>query len=179
MREPFSPEKTSGFSLIEVLIAVVVLSFGLLGMGLLQTMSMRSGQTANHRTQATNLAYEIIDMIRANKSEIGNYNTIDFGDFTTASTTATTCNGALAISTTGMRYAQDRQLWICDVRAALPQGEGQVRVDDSVTPSIVTIQLRWLEDRSKSDASAATRDSADTSDSQWTGDDDFTVTTSI
>ena len=40
-----------GFSLLEVLIALVVLGFGLLGYALLQTMNLRFTQSANQRTQ--------------------------------------------------------------------------------------------------------------------------------
>src|SRR5690606_37357910 len=53
-----------GFSLIEVMVAVLVLSLGLLGLAALQGLSMRNNQSANYRTQATNLAYEFIDTAR-------------------------------------------------------------------------------------------------------------------
>ncbi|NJC38242.1 type IV pilus assembly protein PilV [Xanthomonas arboricola] len=63
----FSVRQSSGFSLIEVLIAVLILGFGLLGFALLQTMSVRFVQSANYRTQATNLSYELLDQIRINR----------------------------------------------------------------------------------------------------------------
>lgn len=49
--------------MIEVLIAIVVMSIGLLGFALLQTMNVRFVQSANFRTQATNLSYELLDQI--------------------------------------------------------------------------------------------------------------------
>lgn len=49
--------QSGGFTLLEVLIAIIVLAFGLLGFALLQTMNVRFVQSANYRTQATNLAY--------------------------------------------------------------------------------------------------------------------------
>jgi type IV pilus assembly protein PilV len=67
-----------GFTLIEVLVAIVVLAFGLLGFALLQTMSVRFTQSANYRTQATNLAYDLIDQMRANRFQAAWYSTASF-----------------------------------------------------------------------------------------------------
>lgn len=63
------PSKTKphrGFSLLEVLIALLVLSIGLLGLAALQTMGLKFNQQSYQRTQATLLSYEILDRIRAN-----------------------------------------------------------------------------------------------------------------
>ena len=65
--------KAAGFSLIEVMVAVLVLGVGLLGFALLQTMSVRFTQSANQRTQATNLAYDMLDQMRANRIAAGQY----------------------------------------------------------------------------------------------------------
>jgi type IV pilus assembly protein PilV len=58
-----------GFSLIEVMIAMLVLAFGLLGFALLQTMNVRFVQSANYRTQATNLANDLIELMRAQRTD--------------------------------------------------------------------------------------------------------------
>ena len=65
--------KAAGFSLIEVMVAVLVLGVGLLGFALLQTMSVRFTQSANQRTQATNLAYDMLDQMRVNRLAAGQY----------------------------------------------------------------------------------------------------------
>jgi type IV pilus assembly protein PilV len=49
-------EDRRGFSLVEVLIAMVVLSIGMMGLATLQVRAMRSNDLANRTTQATNLA---------------------------------------------------------------------------------------------------------------------------
>lgn len=59
-----------GTTLIEVLVAVLVLSLGLLGLAGLQGISLRTNGNAYLRTQATNAAYEILDQIRANRQRI-------------------------------------------------------------------------------------------------------------
>lgn len=62
--------RQQGVGLIEVLVAVAVLSIGLLGIGALQGVSMRNNNNAYFRTQATVMAGTIIDEIRANRQEI-------------------------------------------------------------------------------------------------------------
>jgi type IV pilus assembly protein PilV len=71
-----------GFTLIETLVAVLVLSIGLLGIAALQLTSLQSNSTATQRSQATFLAYDIVDRMRANKRQAvaGDYN-ITFADF--------------------------------------------------------------------------------------------------
>lgn len=59
-------KRQSGVTLIEILITLIVLSIGLLGVAALQTMSLRSAQISYQRTQAVNLAYEVLDVARAN-----------------------------------------------------------------------------------------------------------------
>ena len=60
-----------GFTLLEVLIALLVLSIGLLGLAALQTTGLRSNQMASIRTTATQLAYDITDRMRANDKSTG------------------------------------------------------------------------------------------------------------
>lgn len=63
----------TGATLIEALISVVVLSLGLLGIGLLQLQSKHLNLQAIQRSQASMLANEIIEKMRNNNSELGNY----------------------------------------------------------------------------------------------------------
>lgn len=58
--------RRSGFTLIEILVALLVLSIGLLGLAMLQLQSLKYNTDAYFRTQATMLAYDIIDRMRAN-----------------------------------------------------------------------------------------------------------------
>ena len=58
--------KQGGFSLIEVLVALFILSIGLLGLAALQTTGLKFNHQSYQRTQATMLSYDIIDRIRAN-----------------------------------------------------------------------------------------------------------------
>ena len=60
---------SGGFTLIEVLVSIVILSIGLLGIAKLMLFSSRSNDSAYLRSQATELAYEILDNMRANRQE--------------------------------------------------------------------------------------------------------------
>lgn len=60
--------KQAGFTLTEVLVAVIVLSIGLLGLASLQANSLKFNHSAYMRSQATHLAYSITDQMRANRS---------------------------------------------------------------------------------------------------------------
>ncbi|MCS6948044.1 MAG: type IV pilus modification protein PilV, partial [Steroidobacteraceae bacterium] len=60
--------KARGFTLIEALIAVLVLSIGLLGIAGLQLASLQTNSVAYQRSQATMLAYDLLDRMRANRT---------------------------------------------------------------------------------------------------------------
>ena len=77
--------EAGGFTLIEVLVALVVLAVGLLGLAALQVMSLKYNQTAYNRNQATVIANDLADRMRANASVTGNYLT------TTLAETAASC----------------------------------------------------------------------------------------
>lgn len=65
--------KNNGFTLIEVLVATVVLSIGLLGLAALQANNLKNNQSAYFRSQATQLAYDIADRMRANVTASNSY----------------------------------------------------------------------------------------------------------
>src|SRR6185437_11268526 len=59
--------RSNGFTLVEVLVTLLVLSIGLLGIEKLLLVSSRANDSAYLRTQATALAYSILDSMRANR----------------------------------------------------------------------------------------------------------------
>lgn len=62
-----------GATLLEVLVAILVLSFGLLGLGALQANALKNNQSSFQRTQAVMLSYFIIDSIRIDRVNVTNY----------------------------------------------------------------------------------------------------------
>lgn len=70
------PRSMRGVGLVEVLMAILVLTFGMLGIAAMQATSLRNGQSAMQRSQAVVQSYAILDSMRANPAvaKIGGYN---------------------------------------------------------------------------------------------------------
>ncbi len=66
-----SMRRQRGFNLLEVLVAIFVLAFGLLGLAALQMQTLRSNHSAMLRTQATFLAIDVTERIRAQGTAVG------------------------------------------------------------------------------------------------------------
>lgn len=132
-----------GFTLIEVMIAVLVLGIGLLGFALLQTMNVRFTKSAQQRTVATALAYEVIDMMRMQRSDagLGAYNQITFGSFGAVTPGVCARPAAADIATNITR-------WKCEIRNALPDGAAEVDLsaDGNVTVNVRWGDAQWAED---------------------------------
>jgi len=68
----------AGFSLVEIMVAVLVLSLAFLSLGALAARSLSSNGSAMSRSVATIAAYSILDAMRADRpnAEGGSYNTL-------------------------------------------------------------------------------------------------------
>jgi type IV pilus assembly protein PilV len=136
--------KNAGFTLIEVLIAMVVLAVGLLGLAGLQATSLRNNQSAYNRSQATHLAYDMSDRIRANQADANNLANSAYVASTTAAL-QTTCNSSPGC-TPALMAQNDRALWNANIISALGSlGTGSVTVDANTR--IFTITINWTENR--------------------------------
>lgn len=138
--------RSHGFSLLEVLIAIIVLAFGLLGFALLQTANVRFVQSANYRTQATNLAYDLLDQMRSNRFQSAWYTDATFSANTvTVSGCSRPLGADLAITSNITR-------WKCQVVQALGEGASAtvLNANGQVTVGISWGDQRW--DASNPDA---------------------------
>ncbi len=119
---PFVPLH-GGFTLLEVLVAIVVLSIGLLGLAGLQAAGLRNNQNAYLRTIATQQAYDMADRIRANPGGVltGQYNSIS----TAIPAAAPTDCVVNSCSTTDMA-TYDAYAWRVATASLLPSGRGSV-----------------------------------------------------
>jgi type IV pilus assembly protein PilV len=132
-----------GFTLIEVLVSLIILSVGLLGLGLLQSQSLKASYSANHRTIATNLAYEILDEMRTNRRLSYRFSYISPSDFT--SLNVHTCD---PMPNTGDIVADDISGWECQVGKALPNGSSTITFGNvNVNPGDVQININWQDQR--------------------------------
>lgn len=121
--------KQSGFSMLEVLVTILIMSVGLLGLAGLTAASMRNNHGAYHRTQAVWLAYDIADRMRANRAvALG-------GGYNLALATAAPVGGAV--------NQVDLQQWVARL-GVLPNGTGSVNVANDQS---VTIIVQWNDSR--------------------------------
>jgi type IV pilus assembly protein PilV len=121
-----------GFTLVEALVALLALSIGLLGVAGLQLSGLRNNLSAAWRSQATYLAYDVIDRIRANRN---------------ARTAYRVSFGAVPGAATGAPVAQnDLAAWKANLAAALPGGDGAVTVNGT-DDTVVTVTIQWNDER--------------------------------
>lgn len=65
-----SLRRQNGLNLLEVLIAALVLSVGLLGLAGLQVSSLKTAQNASFKQQATFVIYELLERMRSNRQAV-------------------------------------------------------------------------------------------------------------
>lgn len=120
--------RQAGTTLIEVLVTLIVLAIGLLGLAGLQASSIQSNQSAYYRSQATLLASDMADRMRANRSATlaGAY---------TFSFPASSASHAVS----GTQAQKDRAEWLNRLASVLPGGTGQVERNGE----LVTVSVRW------------------------------------
>lgn len=118
-----------GFSMIEVLIALIILAVGILGVASLQGNSLRFTHNAQLRTEATSIAQDMAERLRTNRDHAlasdGNYR-IDLraGTSTTAGVRDCSTNDCDA----DQLAAFDIDQWLQAI-GTLPNGMGEVKVD--------------------------------------------------
>jgi type IV pilus assembly protein PilV len=124
-----------GISLIEILVTVIILAFGLLGLAGLQAFSLQGNNSAFFRTQATYFAYDIMDRMRANRNEAlaGSYD-VGVSDATPTDR--------------GTRINEDLSLWRTSL-ATLPSGTGGISTVSAA--STYTVEIQWSDTRKVND----------------------------
>lgn len=133
-------DQVYGFTLLEVLIALLVFSLGLLGMAGLLTVAVQTNHSAYLRTQATFLAQGMADRMRANVLGLwnGKY------DGTYSSSTAGTASGCL--NGTKCDYdavaARDTQIWSNQLGNFLPNPTGTIACAPGAVPSAAQLLMR-------------------------------------
>lgn len=121
-----------GFTLLEILVAIVVLSFGVLGMVGMQAAALQSNRAARDQSTAVALGRELADLMRANKDVALSANNNYLVDDYSGPAPEITVNCATNACTNPATLAQfDRDQWLGRVSAALPGARVVVCFDDT------------------------------------------------
>lgn len=133
--------KTRGFSLVEVLVALIVMSVGMLGIAGLYVQSMQAGRTSMLRHHAVTLAADIADRIRANPTAGAAY--------AAAAGLDNNCVAQGANCDVAQMAAHDIFLWQQQANQFLPpMGDGSQQVIvafNAGNPPTFQITVRWDE----------------------------------
>lgn len=136
-----------GASMVEVLVALVVMGVGMLGIASLYVVTMQAKTASQSRMQAVYLAADMAERIRANKTATNSYAittispapTAAANCFQTASTTATACTAA-------QLAASDLAQWAVQVSSTLPGNpDGSIAYNNGTVPDTYTITLNWAD----------------------------------
>ena len=127
-------KKQHGVALLEVLIAVVVLSIGLLGVAALQTSALRNNQSSLERSLAVIQSYSILEAMRADVA-VARAPTLGYN----MALTSTPPTGGNLIQTS-------QRQWITDIQAALndPGARGAINCNAG---NVCTITITWNDSR--------------------------------
>lgn len=135
-----------GVSLIEVLVTVVVLSIGLLGIAGMQVKGMQFNHSAYLRSQATILASDVLDRMRANRGQASTTG-VYARNFLDAKPTAKECYDPAVSCSPAEMAAFDLNEWVSLVGLTLPSGDGQISFEDVSGVRIYTVDIQWKDAR--------------------------------
>ena len=133
--------RSRGFTLLEVLIALLIFSLGILGLAALQTYSVKTNQSAHLRSQATALVNMMMDDIRANRANVADYYSNEYTAYDCATEPADT-----------PMATHDLQAWRQQINCALPEGRGAVA---PIGDNQVAVCIRWSDARWESEDGSA------------------------
>lgn len=128
--------KEAGFTLIEVLVALVVVSVGMLGIAGLYVHGMQAGRTAMFSHQAVTLAGDVADRIRANPRAGAAY---------AGAGANNNCVAANVDCDEAQMAAHDIFVWDQQAQNSLPNGDITVQFNAATNPPQYTITVGWTE----------------------------------
>ncbi|MEO9453974.1 type IV pilus modification protein PilV [Chromobacterium phragmitis] len=131
-----------GFTILEVLIALLVLAMGVLAAIAVMVNAERASSSAYLRQMANQYAYDMIDRMRANSAQVsaGSY---DVASGTSPATFQSDC--ATAACSTATMATYDKYQWLSDVQNNLPGGTGSVYQPTNGGGSERIVQIWWTD----------------------------------
>lgn len=130
----------SGFTLVETMVALMVLSVGMIGVAALHGQTLSASRTAIYRSQAINLAGDMADRIRVNRAA-----ELDYENAAADNNCDDPTGGGGVKCTPTQMAAHDLFVWEGQVAQTLPGGTGVVAVDTATNPTSYAVTISWDE----------------------------------
>lgn len=145
------PKDEKGFTLLEVMISVIILSIGLLGIAALQDAAIKGTINGSKMSIGTNLVDEMMERIRLRNPgatvsgfSISDYNGINTSDYNTDQDAT---NDSTRPPSTAWQARGDYDQWAARIYQYLPGGVGTVTVTQPATNPLgrddVTVNITW------------------------------------
>jgi len=131
--------RESGFTLIEAMVALLVISVGMIGVAALHGQTLSTSGTALRRTTAVSLAGDIADRIRVNRGAELAY------EGAAANNNCDPSGGGGVDCSEAQMAAHDLFVWQAQIAASLPAGAGVIDVDQSTNPTTYNVTITWNE----------------------------------
>jgi type IV pilus assembly protein PilV len=147
-----SKGRQAGMSLIEVLVAILVVALGIMTMVVMQVNSTKMTKTSEVRAMGALLVGDLADRMRANPAGFvnNNYANTESAD---APEVYTECNTRSCEPEEMAR--QDRSEWLSGLRFALPNGTARIsQIDQASGKNGVNVWLIWIDPEERGDANA-------------------------
>ena len=128
--------------LLEVMIAIVIIAVGLLGTLGMVLLAQRNASSSSYRTDATVLGYDLLEKIRANRTNF----VADPSKYASVPTCATAASTSIP--------EQDLKSFACQLQSTLPQGSASIDYDNATRALRITI--RWNDSRGTNTRSSLT-----------------------
>ncbi len=134
----FRRQQQGGYSLIEVLVAMVVTAVGLMGVGFLLAFAIQRTQSSEQLGVATDLAQQGLDMMRANR----------LGAFRMTGVNQARAAACAVAEAADLTPEQRRRRWDCAFGTALPGATANWTYSEG----IARVEITWNRDRGQADA---------------------------
>lgn len=146
--------KQHGFSLIEALVAFLILSVGMLGIASLQIISLKAGRTATMRTVAVIKSEEILERIRNNQTALDPATPASYVVLAGDPGVDSGCgnSASLTVCTVAQMAKDDIFNWKKELRNSLPNNsnttasiEVLAKTPGTLPTATVTVTISWQE----------------------------------
>jgi type IV pilus assembly protein PilV len=143
-------DRQHGFSLLEILVAMIIIAIGILGVAGIQVTALKFTKGSESRMNAVQMSYDLIDRMRANKPGARGGEYAGLNAFSTTTCSATPPAASARLSDT------DIDFWRNALACNLPSGVGKAVITPGATsadPVGIEVTVQWDESRLKGGSS--------------------------